>query len=154
MSSPIDSEPGPLEPGLAVRDDLVIPEREILVRRTRSSGPGGQNVNKVSTRIELEFDLPGSSVLSDEQKQRLATRLRSRISRQGVLRVVAQRHRTQSRNEAEARRRLAELLAAALQEAKPRRATRPSGLARARRLQEKRRRAETKRTRQAPGREE
>jgi ribosome-associated protein len=71
-----------------------------------------------------------------------------------VLRVVSQRHRTQSRNEAEARRRLAELVAAALTETKPRRPTRPSTSSRARRLQEKRRRAETKRTRQAPAGDE
>jgi ribosome-associated protein len=150
MEMPLDPPAAPAPGGLVVRPDLVIPERELEVRRTRSSGPGGQNVNKVSTRVEVAFDVRGSSVLTEEQKQRLLLRLRSRTSRRGILRVAAQRHRTQSRNEAEARRRLAALVAAALEEARPRRATRPTRTSRLRRLDEKRQRGEIKRSRRGP----
>jgi ribosome-associated protein len=136
--------------GLEVRPGLVIPEAELEVRRTRSGGPGGQNVNKVSTRVELRFDIASSSVLDDEQKHRLRTLLRGRTSQLGVLRVVSQRHRTQPRNEMEARRRLAELVAAALEVPKARRPTRPSRTARARRVETKRRRSDLKRARRTP----
>src|SRR5258706_1002570 len=96
--------------GLFVREGLVIPESELEVRATRSGGPGGQNVNKVSTRIELRFDVAASTVLTDEEKQRLRTRLGNRTSGLGVLRVVSQRERSQSRNEAAARERLGGLV--------------------------------------------
>ena len=140
--------------GLEVQPDLVIPESELAVRRTRSGGPGGQNVNKVSTRVELRFDIAASSVLDADQKQQLRSRLRTRTSQLGVLRVVSQRHRSQARNEVEARRRLAELLAAALQVPKPRRPTRPSRALEARRVEAKRRRAVIKRARRAPASED
>ena len=136
--------------GLRVRPGLVIPAAELEVRRTRSSGPGGQNVNKVSTRVEVLFDIAASSVLSDVEKDRLRARLHRRTSQLGVLRVVSQRYRSQSRNEADARRLLAELVAAALEVPKPRRATRTPASQRAQRLEAKRRRATLKRARRAP----
>lgn len=136
--------------GLVVREGLVLPESELEVRATRSSGPGGQNVNKVSTRIELRFDVAGSSVLSEEEKQRVRTRLANRTSRLGVLRVVSQRERSQARNETQARRRLVELLVEALAVPKRRRPTRVGAGARERRLQSKRRRSDAKRDRRAP----
>jgi ribosome-associated protein len=123
--------------GVYVRAGLVIPDSEIEVRATRAAGPGGQNVNKVSTRIELRFDVGGSTVLKDEEKQRLRTRLHTRTSRAGVLRVVCQKHRTRAANERAARERLAEL-------------TRPTAASRARRRADKRRRADAKRSRRRP----
>ena len=136
--------------GLYVREGLVIPEAELEARVSRSGGPGGQNVNKVNTRVEVRFDVVGSSVLSEEEKQRVRTRLANRTSRAGVLRVVSQRERSQARNEAEARRRLAELLAEALAVPKHRRPTRIGRAKRERRLQSKRQRSEIKRHRRVP----
>jgi ribosome-associated protein len=147
VSQPSTSKP---RRGLRVRPGLLVPESEIVVRRTRSSGPGGQNVNKVATRIELEFDITQSAVLDDEQKARLRERLRSRVSRDGVLRVVSQRFRSQLRNEDDARERLAALLAAALTVRRQRRATRPTGTAKQQRLAAKRRRSRLKTRRRTP----
>ena len=133
--------------GLRVRPGLVIPEAELVVRRTRSGGPGGQNVNKVATRIELEFDVGASAVLTPAEKARLCAKLRPRLSTAGILRIVAQSERTQARNEAEARRRLAELLARALLIPKARRATRPTRASKTERVQAKRHRGDLKRAR-------
>lgn len=135
--------------GLRVRPGLVIPEAELVVRRTRSGGPGGQNVNKVATRIELEFDVLASAVLTAAEKARLGAKLRTRLSAAGVLRVVAQSERTQARNEAEARRRLADLLNRALALPKPRRATRPTRASQTERVQDKRHRGGLKRSRRS-----
>jgi len=133
-----------------VRPGLVVPESEITVRRTRSGGPGGQNVNKVATRIELEFDVGRTRALDDDQRARVRERLGSRLSREGVLRVVSQRFRSQVRNEEDARARLAALLAAALAVPRKRRATRPTGPSRRERLAAKRRRAQLKGSRRTP----
>jgi len=138
------SLPDPDAGGLEVRPGLWIPGSELQVRRTRSGGPGGQNVNKVNTRIELLFDVVQSTVLTDSQKQRILAHLAPRISKAGVLRVVAQAERTQSRNEARARSRMAELLAEALQERRTRRPTRPTRAAGERRVAAKKRRAAVK----------
>jgi ribosome-associated protein len=133
--------------GLAVRPGLVLPEGELVMRASRSGGPGGQNVNKVSTRIELEFDVENSAVLGPDEKARLRTRLGRRLSSAGRVRVVAQRWRSRARNLEDARERLAALLAAALAEPKPRRATRVPARARVRRVEAKRRQATVKRQR-------
>ena len=140
-----DDDSGPR--GLVVRPGLAIPEAELRVRRTHSGGPGGQNVNKVATRIELEFDVAASRVLTPAQKQRILDRLAGRASAAGVLRIVSQSERTQSRNEAEARARLVALLLRALAVPKPRRPTRPTRSSKEERLQEKKRRGSVKRTR-------
>lgn len=139
--------PDPPQDGILVRDGLVIPESELHVRFTRSGGPGGQNVNKVATRVELEFDVAGSRVLSLEDKEHLLARLRTRITSAGVVRVVGQRFRSQARNEADARERLAALLAHALERPVVRRPTRVSRAVRRARLDSKRRRSEIKQTR-------
>lgn len=136
--------------GLEVLPGLVVPEAELQIRRTRSSGPGGQNVNKVSTRVELFFNVAQSDVLSETQKQRVLQRLATRISKEGVLRVTAQAERTQARNEAQARSRLAELLAEALRVPRRRRATRPTRASTQRRVESKKQRAGIKQHRRRP----
>lgn len=140
--------------GVAVQPGLVVPESEIEVRASRSSGPGGQNVNKVSTRIEVRFDVEASSVLTPEEKARVRLVLRTRMNREGVLRVVSQRERTQARNALAARQRLAELLAAALKVPKRRRPSRPTGRSKTRRRESKVRRSRLKQNRSAWRREE
>ncbi len=125
-------------------DQLLIPESELSWTATTSSGPGGQNVNKVATRVVLYFDLDGSSVLDEAQKERIREELSGRYDKQGRIRVSSQRHRSQSANLKAARERMAELIAAALEERKPRRATRPSRGAKRRRLREEKRRSEIK----------
>ncbi|HZL86480.1 MAG TPA: alternative ribosome rescue aminoacyl-tRNA hydrolase ArfB [Candidatus Krumholzibacteria bacterium] len=133
--------------GLRVGDDVVIPEAELEVRSSRSGGPGGQNVNKVETRIELRFDLEASALFDAATKQRLRARLGKRVTEDGVVRVVAQMHRSRARNEAEARARLVALLQRALTAPRPRRPTRPTRASKQRRLEAKRQRAASKRAR-------
>ena len=133
-----------------ITDELAIPEEEVAFATSRSGGPGGQNVNKLETRVTLRFDLAGSAVFSEEQKARLRERLATRITRSGVLHVTAQKHRTQAANRDAAVERFAELVREALQEEAPRKKTRPSRAAKARRVDEKRRQSQRKRERSAP----
>lgn len=135
---------------IPITTDLAIPDEEISFTTSRSGGPGGQNVNKLETRVTVRFDVEGSAALSEEQKARLRERLATRITRDGVLQVTSQRHRSQVANKEAAVERFAELVGEALQEEVPRRKTRPSRAAKARRLDEKRRRSGRKRDRAAP----
>jgi ribosome-associated protein len=116
-----------------------------------ASGPGGQNVNKVSTRATLLFDFHACALLSPFQRGRIATRLAGRLARDGRLQIVSQRERTQAGNRAAAERRLSELLGAALHVARARRPTHPTRASQRRRLQEKRLRGDRKRRRQGGG---
>jgi ribosome-associated protein len=134
---------------LQVSDGLAIGEEDLTFLTSRSGGPGGQNVNKLETRVTVRFDL-GSPHLDDEQRARLRERLPTRITRAGVLQVTAQRHRTQAANREAAVARLLELLREALAEAAPRRPTRVSRAARARRVKAKRLQGERKRARHLP----
>src|SRR4051794_34058812 len=135
---------------IPIDDQLAIPDEDVTFATSRSGGPGGQNVNKLETRVTLRFDLARSGALSEEQKLRLRERLATRITRDGVLHITSQRHRTQGANREAAVERFAELLRDNLREEAPRRKTRPSRAAKARRLDEKRRQSQRKRER-GPG---
>lgn len=123
----------------------AVPLREIVVRASRSSGPGGQHANVTASRIEASFDVAASESLSDEQKSRIIARLGPRVV------AVAQDARSQSRNRELALERLQRRLTGALAVQRPRRATKPSRAAKQQRLEAKRRQAERKRARRAPG---
>ena len=133
--------------GLKIDEELTLPESELSFVTSRSSGPGGQHVNKVETRVTLLLDVAASPSLSDAQKEKIVSRLSTRVNRQGVLRVTAQKHRSQAANRELARERLADLLRQALEEKPRRRPTRPTAAAERRRIEEKRRRGRLKRER-------
>jgi ribosome-associated protein len=140
---------------LPVARGVSIPERELRFRFSRSSGPGGQNVNRRDTRVELIFDVARSRSLDARSRAKLMTKLGHRIDAEGCLHVVASSERTQAQNRARAVERLRRLLADALtREPKPRVATRPSKSAEERRIAAKKRRARLKRARARPGAEE
>ncbi|HVJ27332.1 MAG TPA: alternative ribosome rescue aminoacyl-tRNA hydrolase ArfB [Vicinamibacterales bacterium] len=132
---------------IQVTADIAIPESEISERFVRASGPGGQNVNKVSTAVELRFDPSQSSAITSEVRDRLRVIAGSRMTADGVLVIDARRHRTQAQNREDARERLADLLRQALVKPRRRRATRPGKGAVERRIEVKKRRSDTKRAR-------
>ena len=131
---------------IRITDDVVIHEREIDERFVRASGPGGQNVNKVSTAVELRVDI-GRSSLPAQVKRRLRTLAGSRMTRDGVLVIDSREHRTQSANREAARERLRELLEQGSVSPKARRPTKPTAGAKERRIASKVKRAEIKRGR-------
>ena len=132
---------------IEIGDGLAIPDEEVSFVTSRSGGPGGQNVNKLETRVTLRFDLQGSPSLSEEQKARLGERLATRITRAGVLQVTAQKHRTQAENREASVIRFAELLREGLREEAPRRPTKVPKAAKRRRIEAKRRRGDRKKER-------
>ena len=132
---------------LQVTLGIVISDDELEEHFVQASGPGGQNVNKVATAVQLRFDARGSSVLSPEVKERLLALAGSRATRDGVIIIDARRHRTQERNRDDARERLVELVRRALETPRPRRPTRPTRASMRRRLESKRQRSEVKRLR-------
>jgi ribosome-associated protein len=133
--------------GLRVNRRLVIPPNELEERFSTSSGPGGQHANKTSTRAELTWNIESSTVLGPRQRERLRSQLASRLDSNGVLRVASEKHRSQLRNREEVRNRLAELVDRALKVERPRVKSKPTRAGKERRLQQKRRRSEIKRTR-------
>ncbi|MEA2599612.1 MAG: ribosome-associated protein [Acidobacteriota bacterium] len=135
---------------IQITPDLSLPDEELSFTTSRSGGPGGQNVNKLETRVTVRFDLVGSPSLSEEQRARLRERLATRITKDGVLHVTSQRHRSQMANRDAAVERFVELVQEALREEVPRKKTRPSRAAKARRLDEKRHHSGRKRDRSAP----
>ncbi len=124
-----------------------VPVDEFSFSYARSRGPGGQNVNKVNTRATLLFDVQGTHSLTNRQKDRIRAKLGNRITKDGYLRVVSMRHRTQAANRRAAIRRFYELIALTLHETKIRRPTIPSVRVRRRRLEDKRKRGQQKRLR-------
>ena len=129
---------------------FVVPEAELEIKATRAGGPGGQHVNKASTRIEVVWDIAGSPSVSAAQRARLLEKLASRLDGSGRLRVVADASRSQRRNLETAIDRLHEIVRAALRVPKPRKATGPSRAAVKRRLEAKRKRGTRKRERRPP----
>lgn len=137
-----------------VNDSLRIPDSELTFQTSRSSGPGGQHVNKTETRVTLLFDVAGSPSLSEGQRGILLSRLSTRINRDGVLRVVSQQHRSQEANREAAIARFVELLRASLKRRTPRVKTRASAASKERRLRAKKERSAVKRHRGAPPRDD
>jgi len=137
--------------GVRVNGRLLIPERELSLEAARSGGPGGQNVNKVASKVVLRFSVRASRALGERRRALLEERLAGRLNKNGEVVIHASRHRERSRNEQDARERLAAMLREALRTPKKRVATRPTRASKRRRLADKRRQAEKKRGRQELG---
>lgn len=129
---------------IPVTASIALDENELRLDFIRASGPGGQNVNKVSTAVQLRFDAAGSPSLPDEVRQRLLSLARGRITEKGELIIEARRFRTQAANRQDAIERLVQLIRKAAEKPAVRRATRPTLASKKRRLETKKRRSETK----------
>jgi ribosome-associated protein len=136
---------------MQVTPTIAVEESELDEQFVRASGPGGQNVNKVATAVQLRFDVDRSPSLSNELKQRLRAIAGSRMTADGVLVIDARRYRTQADNRQDARDRLVELIRQAAVRPKRRHKTKPTAASKERRLTTKRRRADTKRGRRNAG---
>lgn len=138
------------ESDLRINSELTIPSAELRFETSRSSGPGGQNVNKVESRVAILFDVASSPSLTTDQKELIRAYLATRMSKKGTLRVVAQKHRSQAANRKEVIDRFARLLGEALEPAAPRQATAVPKAAKRRRMEDKKRRSQLKKKRRGP----
>jgi ribosome-associated protein len=132
---------------IRITDKISIDESELTETFVRASGPGGQNVNKLATAVQLRFDVRHSPSLPTDVRARVAVLAGRRLTQDGVLVIIAQRHRTQERNREDARERLIELIRQAAVPPKRRRPTRPTAASRERRIESKKRRSGVKRLR-------
>lgn len=138
----------PTASSLSVNESVAIPRSELDVRVSRSSGAGGQHVNKTSSRVEIFWNIPSSQAISEAERTRLLDKLASKLTTEGSIRVVASDMRSQSRNRELAEERLAELVRRALLIPKKRRPTKPSKASKEARLEKKKRRSRKKSDRQ------
>jgi ribosome-associated protein len=134
---------------IIINSQLRLPPSEVQYRTTRSSGPGGQHVNKTETQVELLFDVTHSPSLSDDQRRRILSKLKNIIDNEGVLHLTAQSERSQLRNREIVTARFQEVLAAALRVPKKRRPTRPTAASKTRRIENKKRRGQIKQLRRS-----
>jgi len=136
--------------GLTIDEHVTIPASELAYRASRAGGPGGQHVNTSSTRVEVTWNIRESSALTEALRQRLLRRLASRLDTEGNLRLTSARTRSQARNREDVTERLRALIAKALVPPKPRKRTKPPRASKEKRLQQKKKRAETKALRRPP----
>ena len=144
----------PEDGDLFVQRGLVVPASELQLVATRSGGPGGQNVNKVATRVTLRWSPARSAALSEAQRERLLLRLASRLTKEGELVLHVDTSRSQAANREEARARLAEVVREALKVPRKRRKTRPTRGSQRRRVEAKKQRGDVKRLRRRPPRDD
>ena len=135
---------------LRITENILIDERELDYTFVHASGPGGQNVNKVATAVQLRFDVAHSPALPEDVRQRLLQQAAGQITQDGVLIIDARQYRSQLRNRRDATQRLIDLIRQAIEVPKPRHVTKPSHAVKERRIQAKRHRSETKRLRRPP----
>lgn len=132
----------------SINSALVFPELQFVT--SRSSGPGGQNVNKVNTKVTLRFDVTHSRILTDDEKFLVATKLHNKLTEEGVLIITSQEKRSQLDNKQEAVRKFNAILEKAFEKQKPRKKTRPSKTAVAKRIKKKKEVSEKKKLRRSP----
>ena len=136
--------------GIVINSHLIISSSEIAYRTTRSSGPGGQHVNKAETQVELLFDVTHSPSLTEAQRRRILSQLKNLLDQDGVLHLTAQSERSQLRNREIVTARFQAVLAAALRVHKKRRPTKPTAASKTKRIESKKRRGQIKQLRRSP----